>query len=274
MKKISSALRGEGRMKSQFSQVFTLVIAFSLITTSTVFATPVTDYEASEVTGSATSDNAATAASHVRNGDFEEWQADSPSYWRLSTKQRGREIRWDRVDLADSNAQSKGGHNYALGLFIRSNNKRKKPTYGTARAKLDINTRGSYQVTVHTTAWGKNQLPYNFVAWYAIYPTKDADDVPSSAWRELYPNALVCDNESEQCPFVARQETVVIEPDSYLFLRGMLKFREWQAWAMWVWDDISVIDVAQKGSADTSPPGSQTGWTRKRLVTWNRYAPR
>jgi hypothetical protein len=258
-------------MKSRISQILGLTLTLLLITTRIGFALPVTNDETSEITGSATRNN---AANYVRNGDFEEWQADNPSYWSLSTRERGREIRWEKVDLADSNARSNDGHNYALGLFIRSNNKRKRSTYGTARTKLDINTRGPYQVTVHTTAWGKNQLPYNFVAWYAIYPTKNAADVPSSAWRELYPNALVCDNESERCPFVARQETVVIEPGSYLFLRGMLKFREWQAWAMWVWDDISVVGAAQQGPADASRQESHASWTSTRLVTWNRYVPR
>jgi len=205
----------------------------------------------------------------VDNGDFSAWEDDgNPLGWKLYTKNPGRgEVRWVRVDLANSAAQNEGRHNYALGLFVRSIQRRKSaPGYGVARTRLNNNKAGYYWVTVHITAWGTKRTPYNSVAWYATSPDREWQDLPDSAWRELYPDELVCANDAERCAYLSRQETVYLEPKSYLFLKGEMKYPVWQAWTVWVWDDVSVVELSQ--------PEFLSGWIADGVVTWDQHAER
>ncbi|RMF30188.1 MAG: hypothetical protein D6759_12410 [Chloroflexi bacterium] len=252
-------------MKRRHFFTIALVIVLCAVVVTPVLADPIVEYKDTKadldfVGGVGT----AGGASYVRNGAFDEWMADAPKYWTLeTTAPTGSEVHWAKADYADPNARNEGRHNYALALFVR-NTAAAAPAYGIAHTELGVSKGGYYWVTVHVTAWGANRTPYNSVAWYAIYPTGDPGKVPESAWRELYPDTEVCANKMEQCNHLARKETVYIEPGSHLFLKGAMKFPVFQAWTVWAWDDISVLDLTQ--------PESMSGWIAEGVVTWDKNA--
>jgi hypothetical protein len=144
------------------------------------------------------------------------------------------------------------------------------PGYGITYSPLSVSRAGDYWVVVHATAWGQGDeaVRHNSEAWYAIYPTSDPTAVPESAWRELYPDSRVCVNGAGFCNILARKETVHIEPGSYIFLRGEMKFTDWQAWTVFGWDDIAIWDM--EGTTLHGPDS----WVDDGDVTWDPQATR
>lgn len=207
-------------------------------------------------------------SSYVRNGAFDDWTAGLPDNWTLETFPTGGEIKFARIDWADANAQHDGNHNYGLGVFALCNSK-EAPGYAVAHSALRVPRAGTYWVVVHATAWGDYHLDskYNSVAWYAIANTSDPLAVPASAWRELYPDSQVCKNSAEICNYLAREESVYIEPGSHIFLKAEMKFAEYYEWTAWGWDDIAVWDM------DSGLWGPDS-WVDGGNVTWDSHAVR
>jgi len=199
---------------------------------------------------------------YIQNGAFDMWPADElPTGWTLYSYERvGKELHWAQVDLSMADGQP----NYALGLFVRNIHRRYAPIYGAACTLLNVSIADDYWVSVHTSAWGIETIPYNSVAWYAITTSKNPRDVEFFEWRELSADLLSCRNGDEKCAFVARKETVYIEPNSYLCVRAGMKFREYNAWTMWVWDDISITDATGGYGVNN--------FIAAGTLTWKRYA--
>ena len=205
----------------------------------------------------------AGGATYVLNGAFDDWSDGLPVDWKLySHAPKGHELRWSKVDL--SNGGSGEDQNYALGLFIRNVHRRRDPAFGAACVKLNVLNKGDYWVTIHTAAWGNENIPYNSMAWYAISTSKNPQDIGASTWRELYPNPHSCRNSETRCDFLARKEVVHIAPKSYLCLQAGLKFDEYNAWTMWIWDDISITDL--------SSPLGESGFLDDGDVEWQPSA--
>jgi hypothetical protein len=208
------------------------------------------------------------ALSHVQNGAFDNWTAGYPDGWTLKTFPMGGEIKFAKIDWADANARHADKHNYGLGVFALCNSA-KAPGYAVAWSALNIPAAGTYWVVVHATAWGDYDLAshYNSVAWYAIADTSDPGLVPDSAWRELYPDPQVCKNEWEWCNYLARAESVYVEPGSHIFVKAEMKFAEYYNWTAWGFDDIAVWDMEED---DRGPDG----WMDEGDVTWDANAVR
>jgi len=215
-------------------------------------------------------------ASYIRNGAFDDWTAGKPNSWTLSDLPgvgAGYEARWSQLDLAKPGSAKS---NYGLGLFLRSTGSQSSSITGEASNKLvDVKKAGDYWVVLHATAWGNELFYSTSQAWYAI--VKDPANVKSSDWRELYANTDSCLNDSGQCIYFSRKETVHIEPGSYLLLRGSRLAPEF-SWSMFVFDDISIADVSPTPVVKTwcndgtlLAPGV---WCNDGWVTWDKNVAR
>lgn len=217
-------------------------------------------YDLDQITGEYTdltlSRDFAAGTGYVDNGDFDTWGKYGPTDWTLYTAQRGgHDVRWAKVRWGGSPEAP----DYALSLLVRDSHRYYNGAYGAACTELNVPREGDYWVTIHTTAWGSETIPYNSVAWYAITQYYRPWYVPESAWRELYADPLSCRNGAEQCGFTARRELVHIAPGDTLCLQAGMKFREYNAWTLWVWDDIAVA-AATDGASGFVNEGSVT-WT-------------
>jgi hypothetical protein len=250
----------------------TLVVTLCAFTAGTALADgPVVFYDDTEATRDFVhAPTGLEPISYVCNGAFDDWNADdTPACWELYEHNPHGNIHWAKMDYADPRASAAGNPNYALGLFIRSAGG-KAPGYGVAYSPLSVTVADDYWVVVHVTAWGDyhEAIEHNSEAWYAIYPTDDPMAVPESAWRELYPDSHVCWNPLGICNHLARKETIHIEPGSYIFLRGEMKFPDWGAWTVFGWDDIAVSDMG--GTVLFGPQN----WIDDGDVTWDPTATR
>ncbi len=217
-------------------------------------------YDTAQVSGEYTdltlSRDFAAGTGHVANGDFHAWGKYGPTDWTLYTAERGgHDVRWAKVRWGGPPESP----DYALSLLVRDSHRYYGGAYGAVCTELDVPREGDYWVTLHTTAWGSETIPYNSVAWYAITKYYRPWYVPDSAWRELYADPLSCRNAAGQCEFTARRELVHIVPGDTLCLQAGMKFREYNAWTLWVWDDISVT-AAGNGAPGFVDEGS-VQWT-------------
>ena len=125
---------------------------------------------------------------------------------------------------------------------------------------------GTYWIQVHVTAWQHNvKSPYNSVAWYGFGTSDDYSSV--SEWRELFPDTFACDN-AGICNYLARKESVHINPGDYFHLRMGMKFPDHNAWTTFVVDDISVSDFSDGTKVDV------TGFLDEGDIKWDPRAER
>ena len=257
-------------MKTRFIYALVLAAALCAFAVPPVFAAsePLTEWDDPGLDADL-SNQGARARSYVRNGAFDDWTAGQPDNWTLETFPAGGDVKFAMIDWADANARHAGDHNYGLGAFALCNSE-EAPGYVVAHSALRVPRADTYWVVVHATAWGNydNDSRYNSVAWYAIADTSDPELVPESAWRELYPDTQVCINGAGSCNYLARAESVHIEPGSHIFLKAEMKFAEYYEWTAWGWDDIAVWDMD-----DTGLQGPE-GWMDDGDVTWDSDAVR
>jgi hypothetical protein len=253
-------------MKVRLVYALMLAVALCAVMAGPALAdAPVVTYDDTEATTDFVH-KAGVGGEYVRNGAFDDWaESDGmPIGWKQYVYNPAGEIHWAKMDYADPRASAAGNPNYALGLFVHSTGT-EAPGYGITYSPLAVSQAGDYWVVVHATAWGQydDAVRHNSEAWYAIYPTDDPTAVPESAWRELYPDSHVCENHSGFCNNLARKEVVHIEPGSYIFLRGEMKFPDWQAWTVFGWDDIAIWDL--EGTTLHTPDS----WVDDGDVTWD-----
>ncbi|MBN2002176.1 MAG: hypothetical protein JXA21_02365 [Anaerolineae bacterium] len=217
-------------------------------------------YETDEIAGTYTDltlqrDFAPGGSKYLANGDFHAWDDDAPAGWTLYRAERGgHDVHWSRVVWGNAS----GAADYALSLLVRDSHRYYGGAYGAACVGLDVPKEGDYWVTLHTTAWGSESIPYNSVAWYAITRYYRPWYIEESDWRELYAEPLSCRNSAGQCGFTARRELVHIVPGDTLCLQAGMKFREYNAWTVWVWDDITVV----------ATDSGATGFVEEGTVKW------
>jgi len=253
-------------MDSRILSALTLIVMLSVVAAGSAIADGIVVYEDTEGTADFPHD-APKGPVVVPNGAFDDWTADSPVSWTLDASGASAPGHFAKVNLADP----RHAPNYALGLFLRTDGAQ-AGGHGVAYAPLNVPAAGNYWTVVHVTAWGEgdNSVMHNSEAMYAIYPKADPSAVPASEWRELFPDAQVCPNQQEICNHLARKETRYIEPGSYIFLKGMMKFPDLHAWTVFGWDDISISPV----EAGASWPHAEQTWLDEGDITWDQFATR
>ena len=202
--------------------------------------------------------NAASTGSYVVNGDFSLWNAEGlPEGWTVYADNGNN---WTK----NIGQMTYGAGNYGLAIFM-GNSGGPGSEYAGIWQRLDtITSPGYYWVEVHMTAWQQGVTSaYNSVGWYAI--TTERRPVRVTEWREMFPDVYVCDNSQGVCNYVARKETLWIEPDSYLHVRVGHKFRDFGAFTVFGVDDISIVDA-------DGTTGQPSGWIDDGDVTWDPNA--
>ncbi|HEX6385371.1 MAG TPA: hypothetical protein VF177_11925 [Anaerolineae bacterium] len=233
------------------------VLVLSLV--SAIFADyTVVKYDDTDLDGYETS--AGNLGSYVLNGDFSLWDAEGlPEGWSVWSQD---DRRWE----THIGQMTLGPGNYGLSIFIRHTGG-KAPEYAGIRQKLEaIPSPGYYWIDLHVSAWEQGVTSaYNSGAWYAISTERRPGDV--TEWREMFPDVYVCPNGEGACNYLARKETVWIEPDNYLHIRVGHNFRDFGAFTVFGLDDISI--VAADGTT-----GQPSGWIDDGDVTWDPNADR
>ncbi|HEX6385372.1 MAG TPA: hypothetical protein VF177_11930 [Anaerolineae bacterium] len=198
--------------------------------------------------------------SYVLNGDFTLWNADGlPQGWTVWAEgDAGWETHIGRMAL--------GPVNNGMAIFIRHTGG-SGSEYAGMYQKLDtITSPGNYWADLHITAWEQGVTSaYNSVAWYGI----GTSDSPGSVtqWRELFPDVRVCPNGDGVCNYLARKETLWIDPGSYLHVQVGHKFPDFGAFTVFGLDDFSIVDA--NGTTD-----QPDGWIDDGDVTWDPSATR
>lgn len=202
--------------------------------------------------------------SYVNNGDFSIWTTTGPDKWMLDTSGIT-----GKGHFAKMNFSAPDDH--ALGLFLK-NEGSKAAGSAVAYSELQIPAAGHYWVAIHGTAWSHDLGGYDAVAWYAIYPTKDPASVPDSEWRELLWGP--CPNKDQICSYIGREELRHIEPGSYIFLKGAVKYPAFHGWTVFGWDDVAVWKQGDGWDGPGEPVWTypDAGWILKGDVTWDRHA--
>ena len=191
----------------------------------------------------------------IRNGDFSFWVNNAPENWNVWSDPYG--AGWEKAHLAQEDLAIPGSENanYGLGMFVR-NVGGSGSFYVGASQELDLLPEaGDYWVTIHGTMWGEywffdalnlrfTESAYNSVAWYGLGDSKDPDS--ESEWRELVitpwsGGTIPCHNEDQACAYIARSETVHIEPGQYLHIKAGHKFSHFNYWTLFTFDDISIV---------------------------------
>jgi hypothetical protein len=197
----------------------------------------------------------------IRNGDFASWTDGRPDNWTVWADEKEG---WENAHVAMTDLSLGGdGENYGLSLFIR-NTGGEGPFYAGAYQALDGVTDGYYWVNTHAASWGENLIPYNAVAWYGIGDSEDPDSV--SEWRTLDPFTTPCLNDWGVCEYIGRYETVHIGAGQYFHLLATHKFPAFNAWTVFLFDDISIVPADGNLVED--------GYWLDGLVGWHPGAPR
>lgn len=197
----------------------------------------------------------------IRNGDFSAWTDGVPDNWTVWADQA---TNWENAHVAMTNlALTDDGENYGLSFFIR-NTGGSGSFYAGAYQALDGVGDGYYWVNTHVTSWGVNLAGYNTLAWYGIGTSEDPSSV--SQWRSLDPFTTPCHNDWGVCEYMGRYETVHISEGSYFHLLAGHKFPVYEAWTVFLFDDISIVPADGNYVTD--------GYWLDGLVGWNPNAVR
>lgn len=172
----------------------------------------------------------------IRNGDFSNWTDGSPDNWTVWADEKAG---WENAHVSMTNlALSQDGENYGLSLFVR-NIGGSGSFYAGAYQALEGITDGYYWVNTHATSWGEKLAAYNALAWYGIGDSDDPSSV--SEWRTLDPFVAPCHNSWGVCEYIGRYETVHLSPGQYFHLMAGHKFPVYNAWTVFLFDDISIV---------------------------------
>jgi hypothetical protein len=198
----------------------------------------------------------------IRNGDFADWTNGVPDNWTVWSEVKSG---WETAHLAQADLSLAGdGGNYGMGIFIRHIGGNGSFYAGAYQALDGIPADGYYWVNTHATSWGEKRTGYNAVAWYGIGDSDDPDSV--SEWRTLDPFAAPCDNDWGVCEYIGRYETAHISPGQYFHLLATHKFPVFNAWTVFLFDDISIVPADGNYIED--------GFWLDGAVGWNPNAPR
>ena len=205
--------------------------------------------------------NEVGTGSLIRNGDFSAWTDGSPDNWTVWADSAGG---WENAHVAMTDlAWTSDGDNYGLSLFIR-NTGGSGSFYAGAYQALDGVGDGYYWVNTHATSWGIKLADYNALAWYGIGSSEDPSSV--TQWRTLDPFTTPCHNDWGACEYIGRYETVHIDEGSYFHLLAGHKFPVFNAWSVFLFDDISIVPADGNYVED--------GYWLDGAVGWNPNAPR
>lgn len=172
----------------------------------------------------------------IRNGDFSAWTDGAPDNWTVWADESDG---WENAHLAMTDLAIGGdGENYGMALFIRNIGGGGSYDAGAYQA-LDGITDGYYWVNTHATSWGEKLVPYNAVAWYGIGSSSETDSV--TEWRTLDPFTTPCHNNWGACEYIGRYETVHLSEGDYFHLMVTHKFPVFNAWTVFLFDDISIV---------------------------------
>jgi hypothetical protein len=117
---------------------------------------------------------------------------------------------------------------------------------------------GYYFVSLSEAIWDSGEIPYNSIAWYAISAEADPANVPAADWREMDPYPWQCQAGSA-CNYAGRDETLWIEPGYTFHIRVMVKFPQFNTWAFFLIDDITVV-AADPESPNAGDPNGFYEW--------------
>jgi hypothetical protein len=172
----------------------------------------------------------------IRNGDFAAWTDGMPDNWTVwaNTKDGWENAHLGMTDLA----LTPDGDNYGMSLFVR-NIGGSGSFYAGAYQALDGVADGYYWVNTHATSWGEKLVEYNAIAWYGIGTSDDPGSV--TEWRTLDPYTTPCHNNWGACEYIGRYETVHISEGSYFHLMAGHKFPVYNAWTVFLFDDVSIV---------------------------------
>lgn len=258
---VASANPSATNLWRNLPQKVKISLAFALAVVLVVIGSALADYSVTQYSDTSAYgyDRAGSDKlnSLVVNGDFGQWHGDTtPVGWAVwANNDAGWETRLSQMDYA---ASGSGGNNYAMGLFVR-NSGGSGAQYMGAWQPLNQVAGGDYWVTVHITAWQEGVTSaYNSSAWYGIGSSSDAGSV--TEWRELFPNAFVCDNAAQICNHLGRKETVYIPAGSYLHVMVGHKFPDYNANTLFGIDDISIVS--------STGENGRSGWVAEGVVTW------
>jgi hypothetical protein len=201
------------------------------------------------------------SGSLIRNGDFSSWTDGAPDNWTLWTDSAAG---WENTHVAMTDlALTPDGENYGLSFFVR-NIGGSGSFYAGASQSLDGVADGYYWVNTHGTNWGNDLTAYNALAWYGIGTSDDPSSV--TEWRTLDPFTGPCNNDWGSCIYIGRYETLHISEGSYFHLLAGHKFPVFNAWTVFLFDDISIVPADGNYVTD--------GYWIDGLVGWNPNAPR
>lgn len=222
--------------------VVLLVLIASLALAGTVFADHITFVTYEDTVGLGPEVEAGGLGSLVSNGDFSLWNADgTPVDWHVWADSIAgwEDAHFAKMDLA----LGAPGENYGAGLFVR-NVGGAGSYYAGIRQHLDaVTTGGYYWINIHETIWyGGGTSGYNSMAWYTI--SSEEDPYMATGWRELDPFTIQCPNTDGACLRVSRQETVWVDPGSYLHIAVGHKWPVYNAWSVFAIDDISLVPAS------------------------------
>jgi hypothetical protein len=201
------------------------------------------------------------SGSLIRNGDFTNWTDGVPDNWTVWANEA---TGWENAHVAQTDlALTPDGDNYGLSLFVR-NTGGSGSFYAGAYQALDGVSDGYYWVNTHATSWGIKLEGYNAMAWYGIGSSEDPASV--TEWRTLDPFTTPCHNNWGVCEYIGRYETVHISDGSYFHLMSGHKFPVYNAWTVFLFDDISIVPADGNYVTD--------GYWLDGAVGWNPNAPR
>lgn len=230
----------------------------------------------SDTTATGLNETSGGLGSYVVNGDFSQWADGLPNAWDFWYQEKsGWDTHLSMVDYALTDCCGTG-ENYAMGVFIH-NTGGTGSNYAGASQRLEAVTAGNYYWSdLHITAWeDRVSSAYNSVAWYGIGTSDDPNSV--TQWREMFPDTYVCWNyfgNNRGCNHLSRTETIWIDGDtdgdgvgdSYLHIMAGHKFADFQAFTVFVFDDISIVDATGESV--------RSGWIDEGDVKWDPNAPR
>jgi hypothetical protein len=197
----------------------------------------------------------------IRNGDFSAWTDGVPDNWTVWANDKDG---WENAHVARTDlALTPDGENDGLSLFVR-NIGGSGSFYAGAHQALDGVADGYYWVNTHGASWGEKLTDYNALAWYGIGSSDDPSSV--TEWRTLDPFTTPCHNNWGLCEYIGRYETIHISEGSYFHLMAGHKFPVYNAWTVFLFDDISIVPADGTLVED--------GYWVDGLVGWNPDAPR
>lgn len=198
----------------------------------------------------------------IQNGDFASWTGGVPDNWSVWADGKAG---WENAHLAMADLSLGGdGENYGMALFIRNIGGSGSYSAGASNHLAGIPADGYYWVNTHASSWGEKLANYNAIAWYGIGTSDDPSSV--SEWRTLDPFATPCHNNWGVCEYIGRYETVHINAGDYLHLMATHKFPIFNAWTVFLFDDISIVPADGNYVED--------GYWLDGAVGWDPSAPR